>query len=187
MGEFKIQEKIQNNKNDKEDNIEINKNPELEKDKVDDKLSKNSQEYLKDKKENFMNLKILPIFYFLFSSFFLIFIFLYEEKNSIKKEEKYLNIFNSKLFVLDFFKFFEVNRLLYQIFSLYITIFGFFIVYFVSFKIKKINKNLTEEKKFKKVFIYLIFTFGVISNFSKFFSCIVILNKNFENFNKKIK
>merc|ERR1712032_1417987 len=121
MGEFKIQEKIQNNKNDKEDNIEINKNPELEKDKVDDKLSKNSQEYLKNKKENFVNLKILPIFYFLFSSFFLIFIFLYEEKNSIKKEEKYLNIFNSKLFVLDFFKFFEVNRLLYQIFSLYIT------------------------------------------------------------------
>jgi len=179
--EFKIQEKIIYKK---EENLQIKKNPKLEKD---DYLYQNSQKCSENPKENFVNLKIFPIFYFLFSCFFLIFVFIYEEKYSLKKEEKYLKIFNSKFFVLDFFKFFEVNKLLYQIFFIYITIFGFFIVYFVSYKIKEINKNLSEEKKSNKSFIYLIFTFGIISNFSKLFSCVIFLNKNFENFNKKIK
>lgn len=140
-----------------------------------------------------INNGVFPLFYIIFTFFFFIFLFVFE-KQKIKSIENYIQIGDSKLFIFNFFKIYNINHLVYHTFTFYISILGFLIVYISFANINSRNKQLPTNSRFSNNFIYISFCFGFFSNLLKILSSILFYTNTFApanrtqaiNINKKL-
>ncbi len=170
-----------NNPNSNLDQISINKGS-----SNNDKEFSSNQENISSTTLKSINNGIFSIFYIVFAFAFLIFIFLFE-KYSIKNKDNYIEIGDSNIFVLDFFKLFNINQFIYHSFTFYISLFGFLIVYIVHLSVLSKNFILPFNLKFGKAYIYSIAFLGFLSNFTKLSSGIIAFSLNLINKNELLR